>query len=818
MRPSRNRALPVLLIVLPLLAASNAIQCVAASAIQPVSAISTEPKSDLFIGGCGGVYFLAEPGMLEVEVLKRDRNQRGRRTDLRAILAGPDRRVLQEATIPDDGQARGSGLGPVQRCRLSARVERKGVYALNITVSQDRYGEEVVWGLRSNCRKYLIETARGHKDEAHQEPIVLASPGQPADVCFLPRRKEFTLDVTGLPKDTPPLQMFDAGNRLLATISVDANGRAAHMFAADLPRSAAPWRLRVPSAQGTVNLDGVTRWNRSDFQPDLACWTPDPGSWFPLLENRWLLTPYSRTVYGKPGEPIEVALQVRNDSSRERTIQLTTEFSGNAWPVKLSTDRLKLGAKRSATITVRGTAPAIGKASECLVRTTPLDDSGFTTYSTLTLKAGEAPATKPITLPLVLKPYQHENEQLGYLPDYSVDNQVYFDRRNQPFVLTGGSVATLRDGHWSTTPLGANVQPRTPASAGNSFNALTTKIAFDKDNDVYVLASAGRTAALLHSTNGGRSFAAYVIPGREDRSRSYDLEQFSGHNVPDGPPPFVRFTHTASDDKHFWRRLHDLDLFVPKKVSGRIVMGEPVRISEQCIGLAAHSGTPSSIVSRGGRVHVAWGEATDPKVKVPGLPAFVVTYDRATGQLGKPALVGHGAPANDIHNTPSITMDSKGYLHVISGTHGSPFPYARSLQPNDAGGGWTQPEFVGDKLSQTYVGLVCGPDDTLHLAFRLWRTGEPHPASSFGTLAWQRKRPDQPWEAPRVLVVPPFSEYSVYYHRLTIDRAGRLFLSYDYWSTFWFYRNDRFGRQQTLLTSPDGGETWKLAEGKDLRP
>ena len=365
--------------------------------------------------------------------------------------------------------------------------------------------------------------------------------------------------------------------------------------------------------------------------------------------------------------------------------------------------------------------------------------------------------------------------------------------------------------------LGSNVQPRTPAFAGNSFSLLTAKVAFDKDIDVYLLAGAGRTAALLHSTNGGRTFAACVIPGREDRPRSYDPEQFSGHNVPDGPPAFVRFTHTASDEKHFWRRLHDLDLFVPKKIGGRIVMGEPVRISDQCIGLAAHSGMPSSVVSRGSKVHVAWGEATDPEVKLPGLPAFVVTYDRETGRLGKPALVGHGAPVNDIHNTPSITIDSKGFLHVVSGTHGSPFPYARSLQPNDAGGGWTQPEFVGEGLRQTYVGLVCGPDDTLHLAFRLWRSGEPFPASTHATLAWQRKPPGQPWEAPRVLVVAPFPEYSVYYHRLTVDRAGRLFLSYNYWSTFWFYRNDHLGDRRALLMSSDGGDTWKLAEANDLK-
>ena len=125
---------------------------------------------------------------------------------------------------------------------------------------------------------------------------------------------------------------------------------------------------------------------------------------------------------------------------------------------------------------------------------------------------------------------------------------------------------------------------------------------------------------------------------------------------------------------------------------------------------------------------------------------------------------------------------------------------------------------TGDNLRQTYIGLVCGPDGTLHSVFRLWRSGvEPFPASSHATLAYQRKRPGQPWETPRLLVVAPFSEYSVFYHRLTLDRKGRLFLSYDYWSTYWFYRNDHFGRRRALLLSPDGGNTWKLAETADLQ-
>jgi len=262
--------------------------------------------------------------------------------------------------------------------------------------------------------------------------------------------------------------------------------------------------------------------------------------------------------------------------------------------------------------------------------------------------------------------------------------------------------------------------------------------------------------------------------------------------------------------------LNDLELFVPKETETGIEVGEPILLSKQCIGIAGHSGTPSTIVSRGSKVHVVWGEATDPEEKVPGVPTYVVTYDRELGTLGKPALAGYGPPANDCHNTPSITMDSKCFLHVLVGTHGRPFPYTRSLAPNDVESGWTEAKPAGEKLNQTYVGFVCDEKDVLHTVFRLWRSGEPFPHSTYGTLAYQRKRPGLPWEPPKILIVSPFSEYSVFYHRLTIDRKGRLFLSYDYWSTYWFYRNDHLGDRRALLMSPDGGENWKLVETRDL--
>lgn len=796
---------------------------------KPGKASPTNIASTILLGGIGGAYFLAEPGELVVQVEKRDRNRRAGRTDLRAILAGPDRSVVQEVTIPDDGQPKGSGLGPVQRCLLSTKVPAKGVYVLNITVSQDRYGDEVVWGFQANCKKFLIETARGHRDQRHQEPIVLANPQVPANVCFWPRNDAFGIEVSGMPKGSTPVIVYDTHGTPVARLHGGTEGQALHHFPATASRQAAPWRLHFPAAQATVNIDGLTRWDTGDLHPDMACWTTDPQSWFPFLDNRWILTPYRRTVCGQPGNTNEVTFQLHNKSAREKNIQLTLEFpqevsqlgapASLAIYAELSVNRVVLGPKQTKNMTVKCRMPPHGQTRLAYIRATPLDDSGFSTYSTLSMKSGLPSAARPLAMPILLKPYEHENEQYGYQADYPVDNQAYFDLKNNPFIRTSSGITTWRNGSWDTSLLSSAIQTRIPRFEGNAFGLPSTKIAFDSDNDLYALAMAGRKAVLLHSADGGKALAAYVIPGHEDRPRSFDFEQFSGQNVPPDPPPILRYSQTSRDEKLIWRRLHTLELFLPRKQGGHISLGEPVMFSDKCIGSSGHSGIPSSIVSRGSKVHVVWGEATDPTEKIEGVPTFVATYDRIAGTLGRPALVAYGPPANDVHNSPSIAMDKAGYLHVLAGTHGRPFPYTQSLEPNEAATGWTKAIPAGDNLGQTYVGLVCGPDDTLHSVFRMWRSGvEPFPSSSHATLAYQRKRPGQPWEPPRVLVVAPFSEYSVFYHRLTVDRWGRLFLSYDYWSTFWFYRNDHFGRRRSVLMSPDGGETWKLAESSDLVP
>lgn len=98
-------------------------------AAQPKDATMAKTEFEPLMGGCGGVYFMAQPGELVIEVLKRDRNARNTITELRAILVGADRHVLAEEFIPDDGEPVGSGLGPAQTVRLTAQVERPGIYA-----------------------------------------------------------------------------------------------------------------------------------------------------------------------------------------------------------------------------------------------------------------------------------------------------------------------------------------------------------------------------------------------------------------------------------------------------------------------------------------------------------------------------------------------------------------------------------------------------------------------------------------------------------------------------------------------------------------
>ena len=79
------------------------------------------------------------------------------------------------------------------------RLREAGVYGVALMATNDRYGTEFIWGFTTNCPKYLVETSRGHKDERHQEPIVLDNRETSGEVCFLPRPGTFAVELSGVP-------------------------------------------------------------------------------------------------------------------------------------------------------------------------------------------------------------------------------------------------------------------------------------------------------------------------------------------------------------------------------------------------------------------------------------------------------------------------------------------------------------------------------------------------------------------------------------------------------------------------------------------
>jgi hypothetical protein len=259
-------------------------------------------------------------------------------------------------------------------------------------------------------------------------------------------------------------------------------------------------------------------------------------------------------------------------------------------------------------------------------------------------------------------------------------------------------------------------------------------------------------------------------------------------------------------------------------------MGKPVLVSDNCLGSCQHSGGPASTVTRAGKTHIVWGEVADDKA--PGVPTYIATYDHAAGKLGEKVFLAYAPPVNDVHNVPAITMDSEGYLHVVTGAHGDNFKYLRSLKPNDAYSGWTEPVNTLDAGyvdkgtdadgvgRQTYISLVCDQRDALHIAFRQWRMGvDPyHGGRNYAALSVQTKPKGGPWGPAQPRVIPAVDEYSIYYHKLTVDRLGNLYLSYSYWTDDQAYQNDypETLHNRAIQVSKDGGKTWKLAETPDF--
>ncbi len=397
-------------------------------------------------------------------------------------------------------------------------------------------------------------------------------------------------------------------------------------------------------------------------------------------------------------------------------------------------------------------------------------------------------------------------EQLVGQIDFDAPSALAFDSRNRPYMFdtrepaAWGYMETLRDGKWVRRSYEQACRKAVPGLVRPTerfIHAYGTVTIDEKDNlyavvPVYVDGEDGqdRKWVLLTSTDLGETFEARLMEGYTF------LEIDTGHNNLSQPPLIGMLVRNKPHPAR-WTNYNDLYVFVPRVRDGNIVLGEPLHVTADCFGISNHSGGYSFAATTGRLAHVVYGQI--PSQDETGNPTYVATIDRQQRQVLRKTLLAHAHPKHpDVHSTPVITADSEGCLHVLAGAHGGPFLYTRSLTPDAADGKWTEPRKMHDK--QTYASLVCDDQNRLHSVYRI------HP-----NLLYQHKPARAAdWSEPRILADPPpgHTGYSVYYHRLFIDRRDALYLSF----TFYDMQTKEQGiYPRALAVSLNRGKTWRLA-------
>lgn len=448
----------------------------------------------------------------------------------------------------------------------------------------------------------------------------------------------------------------------------------------------------------------------------------------------------------------------------------------------------------------------------------------------------EPPPPGPVVFPLRLRPGKEPSELFGYFPDYT-QNVPSFDKRNRPYLRSRGSdldatsfVHTLEDGQWVQRDFLAAVRAAYPKFQRTYRGAgwMTERVVFDEADRAYTylkiqLTDGSYRNLLLMSLDYCRTWTVRELNTGGD----FAMEHNVGYNALPGPPFLLLSRRQVADHPDPWASYNEFHVLQPRLQAGNLTVPATRFMNTNLLSIGQHSGGSTFSVTRDGKTHFAWIEVTDDPV--PGSPTYMATYDHATDTVGPAVLVAYAPPKNNSHNRPGLALDSEGYIHLVTGSHhGQNFYHLRSLQPNNAYAGWTAPVAVWgsgwravdgtDRGGQTYVSLVCDPNDTLHLAFRQWRYADQYfpTGSYYGGLSYQRKPRNGAWTPPRLLVAPEGDQYSIYYQKLAVDRVGRLFLSCSYFNSTMDESNEARYQKRLVILSDDGGDNWRLAATADF--
>ncbi|MBC7369385.1 MAG: BNR-4 repeat-containing protein [Undibacterium sp.] len=227
----------------------------------------------------------------------------------------------------------------------------------------------------------------------------------------------------------------------------------------------------------------------------------------------------------------------------------------------------------------------------------------------------------------------------------------------------------------------------------------------------------------------------------------------------------------------------------------------PFVLSHEGSGRATGYGEASKIITAAGKTHVAWLDADAEKFRV-----RVRTLDLATGAWSPTVDIG---PAHDNHGGPALTIDSKGYLHIVYFPHHRPFHYRRSLRPHDTSA-WSPEIEFGESLS--YPVVLVGPDDTIYMTCRRYYEAVDH----LNEMEFWKKPADGEWARQRVVLRSRHLAYVQFQDSLAWGADHRtIHLSCRIYETA-PVKGAKPIETLGYLRSPDLGITWQKLDGSPV--
>ncbi|MBW2420133.1 MAG: BNR-4 repeat-containing protein [Deltaproteobacteria bacterium] len=462
---------------------------------------------------------------------------------------------------------------------------------------------------------------------------------------------------------------------------------------------------------------------------------------------------------------------------------------------------------------------------------------------------------------------QHERERFDWAPDFDL-NIPTFDSENRAYVRGRAPVnelpplQVLTPSGWEKRDFDrAALAPLFPGAkkikAQRTDGDISTKVVFDRQDDAYAVSEVvvkyydriETRFVLFHSRDRGQTWTPYKLPV-SGQAIAFE-HPWSPENL-EGPPAIVVWQYVDNIGIHdpeekSLGNFGKLWLITPSKSDeGTLSLGSPRLLTDRATGFGSHSGAPSVVATWRGRTYVVWAETPPASLyewlwglgtDLRTMPNYINVLDRRSGELGSKQPLASALPADDSHNVPGLVIDSRGIIHVITGTHGGNLKYQHSKEPESIDRhSWTEPQPTSTGLTgglgnrdcgnntpgwpggcQTYLSFMRDSNDTLHIAYRQWQDDPSrHGGAYFGALVHQRKPANGPWGDENTLVVPSIPLYFIYYHKMSIDKDDRLYLLYHHYSKYTPYGGMEEPRSVSAMLVSDDTQSWRLVSSGEM--